>query len=127
GSACNPIATSRQLSHPGGGSRVFRATRSRWFQPDVRRGSTVGTAGSWLGRGESARHGSGHENSFQGVYHHEQFHDWSHGSGKRRGLLEPWLYRSGSGHAGDAGSTGRIAGGHTGFNEGRNEIITHHF
>src|SRR5258708_35284145 len=70
---------------------------------DVRSRSAFGSAGDWLGGGESAGDGQSDEAAVQSVDYDIEFHDWRDGGGGRGGLFATGLHRSGAGDAGDAG------------------------
>ncbi len=74
-------------------------------------GMLSGLLGIGSGAVKVSGNGSGDEDPLQSLDHNQQFHDWSDRGGECGSLPEPWLYRSAAGDAGNAGSTGRLAGG----------------
>src|SRR5258708_21628511 len=70
---------------------------------DVRSRSAFGSAGDWLGGGESAGDGQSDEAAVQSVDYDIEFHDWRDGGGGRGGRFAPRVPRSVSWGAGESG------------------------
>ena len=89
---------------------------------DVCRWGIVRIARHRLWRYEGSRHGSGDEDSFQSVDHHQQFHDRGYRRSQRWNLFRPRIYRSRSIYAGDAGRSGRLVSRNSRSCESGNEV-----